>query len=498
MWRRVSETSSAPQRLRAATASSRYQWDSLPLKCVGGELEQQYVVLMGRLRQAQCFQPEEWASWWLTKEYRVRPIVTNAHVAIVVTKCVARAAAASGMPCDNLLGMRATSLVCHFLARTADQESKRYSPILSDCFLLPHRALARLGTPWRTWHAPEKAFGKGGTKAASRWGFDVRRSDDTHGVAILLWPGVVGKLVHVIQEVQELDWDAVSASIDLNPYFTCGRTVSNRRAPCVWHAIKVHNHCRTMMAQETPCEQTGSEMKRVWDLTGLNQNVSGPIIMDGVILRDADVKCIGGARDEAICHFIASCLDEAGRRATLGRSAIFQHGHADYRARLGIHAQGDSHSLARLLAKHEQRLIQSGRYIPTASSCNGFEPRDESGSDGDITFHEDDNCLTDLHKSLGRLTYKHGREVIRQHRARSLHAASIPTELRKPLQEKIGKGTVEALPLFKEDKRTKAKDRAGSTLADVQKAWLCSMPGKTWLHEQTARWDVPNVGVKKD
>ena len=139
-----------------------------------------------------------------------------------------------------------------------------------------------------------------------------------------------------------------------------------------------------MMAPETPCEKTGSEMKRVWELTKLNQTVNGPSIMDGVILRDADVKCIGGTRDEAICSFIAQCLEENGRRAVLGETARRRHNRPEHRERLGIHVPGDSKSLARILAEHNAQILQEGPGMHVGSDPRTLEDDAHSDNESDV------------------------------------------------------------------------------------------------------------------
>ena len=114
-------------------------------------VEKQYVVLMGRVRMARINLPNVWASWWQISAYKVRPVITNTRIGIFVRCVIARGSEASGIPFDDVLTMQVTSWICHFL----------YAPMLPNCFLLPPTGLAQLGTPWRQWHAPTKAFGQG-------------------------------------------------------------------------------------------------------------------------------------------------------------------------------------------------------------------------------------------------------------------------------------------------------------------------------------------------
>ena len=72
----------------------------------------------------------------------------------------------------------------------------------------------------------------------------------------------------------------------------------------------------------------------------------------------------------------------------------------------------------------------------------------------------------------------------------AVSSATLPKELQDDLRRHVGGARVEQLPLFAENKATRAKDRAGSTLASARKAWLQSPAGQEWFKEMQARWNV--------
>ena len=127
------------------------------------------------------------------------------------------------------------------------------------------------------------------------------------GVAQLSWSGdMVGKLVHVEHVVAELDWSAVSASIDTDPYFSRdghgSHPIVGRNA---WHAVRIHNFCRPMGSAEACCERIGSNMHAMWDTRRPKGNVSA--MMDETILEEAQVLC---------CHHMSPQLGHTLRLIT--------------------------------------------------------------------------------------------------------------------------------------------------------------------------------------
>ena len=75
-------------------------------------------------------------------------------------------------------------------------------------------------------------------------------------------PGRVGRLVHVTHAVRELDWSAVSAAVDGDPYFSAGPVAMQddrgaTRPRSTWHAVRIHHQCRPMGSPEACCERAG-------------------------------------------------------------------------------------------------------------------------------------------------------------------------------------------------------------------------------------------------
>jgi hypothetical protein len=136
----------------------------------------------------------------------------------------------------------------------------------------------------------QAAFGIGGTAAASKYMYD-----GVGPTAVLLMPGAEGNLVHVVAAEHALDWSAVSAALDTDVYFVVGdaaetqpNVLASRHTPSqrlCWHAARVHHHCRTMAAQEVPCEQHGSHMSKTWVQMGKNQNFNPADFMDTVLTQ---------------------------------------------------------------------------------------------------------------------------------------------------------------------------------------------------------------------
>ena len=128
-------------------------------------------------------------------------------------------------------------------------------------------------------------------------------------MAQLSWCGqMVGRLVHVQKGIADLDWSAVSASIDCDPYFS--RDGHDRHKKCgvsAWHAVRIHNFCRPMGSPEACCERVGSTMHSLWDPHRGARGGTG-LLMDEVVLQEAKVEAVGSARDEGLIEEIASAL----------------------------------------------------------------------------------------------------------------------------------------------------------------------------------------------
>ena len=258
---------------------------------------------MLRVRQTRR-RHEVWSTWWQVKAYRVHPVMRNGYIHAFVTAKLEEASGRTGLPCLADAHVLIASLITNFLE---DCGKSTFSP----------HFLARRGAPWRTWKVNSMPFGKGGTAAARKWQYGHSVGQDglapENGLvlptAVLLWPGRNwGKLVHITATVAELDWSAVSASLDTDICYALGKGDGRYGDKSAYHALVVHSHCRPMSAQGTPCEHIGSLMRKVWDSMTANQHFNAATFMDTVTLREADLACIGSERDKFVCDFVAECL----------------------------------------------------------------------------------------------------------------------------------------------------------------------------------------------
>ena len=65
-----------------------------------------------------------------------------------------------------------------------------------------------------------------------------------------------------------------------------------------------------MMAREAYCERVGSVMKSCYNV---HADPDPMTLMDKVLLREASVRCICGARDTEVCRAVAEVMADMGR-----------------------------------------------------------------------------------------------------------------------------------------------------------------------------------------
>ena len=436
-------------------------------------LEQQYVVLLARIRATRFLKPLRWESWWETKSFILRPVLTNRWWQLCFSYSLGKASVVSDLPCDPMLVTIVTSLVLHFLFPA---QSYQLSP--------PY--VAKMGTPWRKWKRPDKAFGKGGTQAAKQWMYDGKQH-----TAILLWRGVEGKLVHVSGRVETFNWSAVSSALDMDRFFIDGVDSTERndsasrcapRRRLCWHAVQVHHHCRPMAAQEVPCEQTGSQMHKVWELLGKNQFIHPQDFMDAVLIREGHVHCIGGERDTQLCRFVTDALLAAHRSPTLAKRTQRwrkQHGVAVDKARV-------------LETWKDRQQPCDEQYSDLASNSAPTQgPTLDAATDSDVDL----KLVRSKTPLQGVAEQGAGLEVRQRMRAKGMSHAALPDGV---LEAKVQPTCIKALPLFREDKRTNKKDRADSTLAASRHNWLVSPAGLAWFNEAKGRWRVRDLTAESE
>ena len=118
-----------------------------------------------------------------------------------------------------------------------------------------------------------------------------------------------GRVVRVVAMESRFDESAIAAAIDT------GRTLHEPRPGShgqhCWHICKLGHRIRFLLPPETPCESWGSLTHILHD----DMAVSGvERIVPRLFLKEAQLECAGGARDEAVVAEIARCIvDRFGR-----------------------------------------------------------------------------------------------------------------------------------------------------------------------------------------
>ena len=315
-------------------------------------------------------------------------------------------------------------------ARIAMVLSSLLRPAQSAPFSVSLQGLAFVGYPCRARLLPHKM-----RSSVSRvW--RCRLQDPLPGGLVkLVLPGMAGKLAYVSQPKRKLDWSAVSAALDMNPTFARGRTPTASQA---WHAVRIHSFCRPMGSPEAICERVGSLMHQQWSAM---RHLGAHACMDEVLLRDAQVTCLGSNRDERICREVAKSMHFLGRRPLVTEAAK--------RARL------------------RRATARSGAGKQETSSS------DESRcSDGWLLDDWPDRAL--LKRALAQRLEKSVPE---------LNDSTVTAAF----AENCPHGRIQAQPLFQEDLRTSEKDRAGSVKRSALQSWLNSDSGRVFLADKRSR-----------
>ena len=265
------------------------------------------------------------------------------------------------------------------------------------------------------------------------------------GLVKLVLPGMAGKLAYVAEVRRKLDWSAVSAELDTNPALTRGRTPGSSH---VWHAARIHNFCRPMGSPEAICERVGSHMHQQWTAT---RHIDSGTLMDEVLLRDAQVTCLGSSRDERIVRDVAECMHHLGRRPLVTE--------ASKQARLRQGAAASSSG--------GRRRRRVGEEVEASSS-------DESGG-GSRWLLDDWPDSAILRRALSARLEKAVPDV-----SESSVAAALT-------QSCGAHGRIQVQPLFQEDLRTSNKSRADSVKRSALQSWLESESGEAFLADKRRR-----------
>jgi hypothetical protein len=438
-------------------------------------LKHQYVLLMNRLRMAKFRCPQATAGWWQTIGYRVSPVCCYDSVESVIGIAHYRAARSAGvLPegedeqrvyrsfCKRIASVVSQFLECGFFGALAAEQSARGSFVVSPAML------ARVGYPWRNRKRPDQMR----RSVADRW----RVRMDPGGLATLLLPGVVGKLVHIEEVVTELDWSAVSASVDTNPYFSRDGPSRTRRSSGVsaWHAVRVHHQCRLMGSPEAVCERIGSIMKTAW-----NRNPSAAVstLMDIVTLNAANVSCSGTARDEELCGNVADIMLDLGRRPIVCRKA------KSARARQGIEVSRAVHNFRK---DEVASLIECGRLASDAR-----EDADDSDNDGPLDLEAVSAPPQKRRRGTGVVagSFRCTRDItedIHNNFVKANPTMTLPKSVHDALQ-KATSSKISALPVRHERRCPVASERAGSVVQSRLALWLDTDSGKQWKQQRDER-----------
>ena len=447
----------------------RHAWPSVD------SVKHQYVLLLNGLRLAKFRCPRATAGWWQTIGYRVSPVCCYDSVEAVIGIVHYRATRSAGVSPEGEDEQRVYRSFCKRIASVVSQylgcgcfgALAAEQPAVGS-FVVSRAMLARVGYTWRHRKRPAQMR----RSVADQWRVRI----DPGGVATLLLPGAVGKLVHIEEVVTELDWSAVSASVDTDPYFSRDGPSRTRRSSgaSAWHAVRVHHQCRLMGSPEACCERVGSMMKTAW-----NRNPSAAVstLMDIVMLNAAEVSCSGSARDEELCGTVAALMLDLGRRPIVGQKA------KSLRARHGIEVSRAVHNFR---MDEVASLTACGRWATGAR---------EDAADSDIEGRLDLEVVVSPPQKRRRGTgmvagsYSCTRDITEDIHNNFLKAN--PTMiLPKAVYEALQKATssvVSALPLRHERRRPAASERAGSVVQSRLALWLDTDAGKQWKQQRDKR-----------
>lgn len=458
------------------------------------ELKVQYVVLMHRLRAAASM-PRFRHSWWSVTGYYVEPLRTFPSVLRLV-RCI-YGSRAHALEARREWLCRIAAIVSSMLGRgIADQVAGTAPDALAapSAFFISTRLLARCGFPWRGRKRPHQLR----RSAKEAWTFQLGPGN----VGVLLLPGRVGHLVHVTRTVRELNWSAVSASIDGDPFFSTGKVlespvaVHNARGAqgphSAWHAVRIHHQCRPMGSPEACCERAGSLMQHRW---AKNRHPDPGTLMDGVLLQDAQVACIGGERDEALCRDVAQILTASGRRPFVAFK-----GSKRRRKREGI---AHSRSLHIFRDDMQRALEASGRLPhgpggPGADDSESSESSSDSG-EGGVQLGRRKKVRPCGHRgststrnglalagTLGIRTAGDVEDLRQLRRAKAQPAMQLSVRCEQALKRSVSNSHVAGQPVYKEDPRKTRRGRADSAVHSDLATWLATADGRRYQEERAA------------
>lgn len=258
--------------------------------------------------------------------------------------------------------------------------------------------------------------------------------------------------VVVKDPVLELDLAALAASIDLEPAIS-----ATNKPPLTqhcWHAARIHHRLRCFNSAESCCERWGSLMHGLWDDS---QNLEPSRLVDRLFLKEAQVECTGGDRDEWLISELVTVLQEMKKDPIVKRR----------RRTVARHLAGDpSLAIKKLRSKGSTGLDD------LQVMCG-----DSSG----------DEQLPSLHAELRSFRGQSLAEKRLQHR-RLHQPRELDVDTRNSLVGCSTDGVVHSLPLYVQDARTARKSLANSSIRDHLQCWLRSSDGRSWQQAREQMW----------
>ena len=439
-------------------------------------MKYQYTLLMRRIRGAAATKLAH--GWWLPVGFRVVPVASYTSIVELLGPAVDRALEDIGSehrPNRRMSACflyRIASVVSSFVGHGVYSTDALVAKCTPQSFVVSHAKLARVGFPW---HGKQSA-GLQKRVTVEKWAL---RSTEPGGLATLLVKGSIGKLVYIEERVRELDWSAVSAAIDSNPYFTRdGPSFGKQRRSRVstWHAVRVHHQCRLLGVPEACCERTGSIMKRLWQK---NPSVSVSALMDLTALAAAGVSCCGTKRDEQLCQAVADSMTYMGRMPTLSKRTERR------RAKDGITI---SRAVENFRLDAEAALREMGRedHLDTDMSSTSDE--------GLILDESEDEEVSNVPKRARAATMiaegsrlSNLKENLSKHLVKGRPSMTLSVDMQNKLASAVTAKGVSALPLRHECGGSKDSRRASSVVKDRLLLWLDSDLGKEWKEARDRR-----------
>lgn len=212
----------------------------------------------------------------------------------------------------------------------------------------------------------------------------------------------------------------------------------------MWHAAMIHHRCKMLTICDSACERYFSLLHSIFDE---DRSLAPHRMANRLLLREASVSCLGGARDEALIDQLAEILMSQFGKKPLKR-----------------HSDGKSVSW-----KMQELAAQSN----------------VKAQNKQLSLFGDAN-LGSYFQGMGPDALSAVQDLAKKH---------APATLDPDSAERAKRARQDALPLFAEDQRTTRKARAPSTMQEKLNQWLQSNDGEGWL--QSRRDLEPGSGSSK-